>query len=313
MRMRTTTTTAIATTLVVALIAGCGGGNEKKSDPASQRGGSVEEQLGFDQADSPEARAKIETDIAACMKAEGLEYTPVDPITKLAALTGKSNISDEDFDRQFGYGIATLYGRGTPQSDPNARIRASLSPADQRAYDRALTGGKPEQTFVRAADTGDYSGLGGCTKQATEGLFGSAELLTTLQRKKDELDEAILQDQRVVRAFEAWTRCVRDRTGETFEDSEDVEVDIQNRLAAIVGPLPPGESAPGEFASHVAKRPVDQRALAALRQLEVEFAAADIACEDKHITKVEDVVTKEKEKVFLDANAELLRRVKPGG
>ena len=304
------TTIALATTFLVALTAGCGSGSETKSVPATQRGASVESQLGFDQADSPQTRARIETDIATCMKAEGLEYTPVDPIARLAALTGRSNISDEDFDRQFGYGIATLYGRATPQSDPNARIYARLGAADQRSYNRVLTGGKPDQTFVRAADTGDYSGLGGCTKKATERLFGSSALLTTLQRKKDELDESIVQDQRMVRAFAAWTRCVRDRTGQTFEDSEDVEVDIQDRLAAIVGPLPPGESAPGEFASHVAERPVDQSALAALRQLEVKFAAADIACEEQHITRVEKIVTKDKEKAFLDENAELLRRIR---
>lgn len=155
----------------------------------------------------------------------------------------------------------------------------------------------------------DFSSLGGCTKEATDRLFGGSELLLTLQRKLDELDEAVLEDQRIVRAFEAWRRCVRDKTGETFEDSEDIELEIQRRLAEIVGPLPAGESAPGEFASHTPEGPVDQGALAELRQLEVQFASADVACEEEHIVPVEEVVQEEKEKEFREANAELLRRV----
>ena len=294
------------------LVAGCGGSDEESADTPSG-GGSVEEQLGFGRADSPDAQAKAENEIAACMRAQGFEYIPVDPVAAQAALTGKSNLNDEDFDKQFGYGIATLYGRGTPQSDPNARIRQGLSAPDLRAYDRALSGGQPEQTFFRAADTGDFSQLGGCTKQAADKLFGGSELLTTVQRKLDELDEAVLEDQRMVRAFEAWRACVRDKTGQTFEDSEDVELDIQRRLAAIVGPLPPGESAPGEFASHTPEGPVDETALGALRQLELEFAGADLACEDEHIAPVEDAVQAEKEKAFRDSNAELLRRMQGAG
>ena len=96
-------------------------------------------------------------------------------------------------------------------------------------------------------------------------------------------------------------------------DSEDVEPDIQRRLAAIVGPLPPGESAPGEFASHTPEGPYDRATLAALRRLELEFASADVACEEKHIVPVEDVVQAEKERAFREANADLLGRVQGAG
>jgi len=302
----------VAALAACALLGGCGGGDDKSAKSAPEAG-SVEEQLGFSQAGDPAAQARAEEQIAACMKNQGFEYTPVDPVARQAALTGKSGISDEEFDKQFGYGIATLYGRGTPQSDPNARIRDSLGPADQRAYDKAFTGGQPGQTFFRAADTGDFSQLGGCTKKAADALFGGSELLNVLQRKLDELDEAVLEDQRMVRAFEDWRRCVRDKTGETFEDSEDVELYIQQRLEEIVGPLPPGESAPGEFAALTPDRPIDQAALTRVRRLELKFADADVTCEDEHIEPVEDKVQEEKEKQFREDNAELLRRVKPGG
>lgn len=151
------------------------------------------------------------------------------------------------------------------------------------------------------------------SSQAADRLFGGSELLTVLQRNLDELDEAVLEDQRMVRAFEEWRRCMRDRTGERFEDSEDVELEIQGRLARIVGPLPPGESAPGEFAALTPEGPYDPAALTRLRRLELKFADADVTCEEEHNEPVEDVVQKEKEKQFREDNAELLRRVKPGG
>jgi len=288
------------------LLSGCGGGGSSKAAPEPP---SVEEQLGFSQAGEPAAQAKVEEQIAACMKEQGFEYTPVDPVARQAALTGRSGISDDEFDKQFGYGISTLYGRASQQSDPNARIRASLAPADQRAYDKALTGGDPGQTFFRAADTGDFSRLGGCTKRAADALFGGSQLLDILQRKLDELDEAILEDQHMVRAQEAWRRCMRDRTGQAFEDSEAVELEIQRRLAEIVGPLPEGESAPGEFAALTPESPIDTAALTRLGRLELKLADADVTCEEKHIVPIEDAVQQEKEKQFREDNAELLRRI----
>ena len=301
----------IAVAVAVSLTA-CGGSGEKTAKPVSQ-GGSVEDQLGLTQSGIEAAQARIETDIATCMRQEGFQYTPVDPVAARAALTGKSNLSDEEFQAQFDYGIATLYGRASPQSDPNGRIRASLTAADQRAYDVALSGGKPEQTFFRAADTGDFSQLGGCTKRATDGLLGGTRLVTTIQRKLDELDDSILEDQRVVSAYAAWTRCVRDRTGESYEDSEAIEVDVTKRLEAIVGTLPEGEPAPGAFAAATPAGPVDAGALDELRRLEVELSDADVACEEKHIVPVEDAVRAEKERGFREVNADLLRKVKPLG
>jgi hypothetical protein len=310
--MRTNRMSAAIATLAAMFAVACGGGGEKTAKPVSQ-GGSVEDQLGLTQSGIEAAQATVETDIAACMRAQGFQYTPVDPVAARAALTGKSNLSDEEFQAQFGYGIATLYGRASPQSDPNGKVRQSLTPADQRAYDAALSGGKPEQTFFRAADTGDFSQLGGCTKRATDKLLGGTRLVTTLQRKLDELDDSILEDQRMVRASEAWTRCVRDKTGATYEDSEAIEIDVTKRLEAIVGTLPAGEPAPGAFASAAPAETYDPAALDELRRLEVELSNADVTCEEKHIVPVEDKVRAEKERVFREANADLLRTVKPLG
>ncbi|MEA2195260.1 MAG: hypothetical protein QOG42_1694, partial [Solirubrobacteraceae bacterium] len=223
-----------------------------------------------------------------------------------AALTANPNTSHEEYERTYGHGIATLYGRGSAQSDPNARIRAQLGDADRRAYDRTLNGGRPEQTFAYAVDNGDFSGLAGCTKKATDEAFGGTRLLTTLQRALDDLDESILADSRMVRAQEAWSRCMRAATGEDFEDSEAVEDTIRKRLEQVVGEvLAPGQVAsPGSY---------DPAALAELQRLEVAWTRDDLACEEKYISDVEDKVRGEKEARFRDENAELLRQVRPLG
>lgn len=221
-------------------------------------------------------------------------------------MTGKPDMSDEEFEKQFGYGITTLYGRGTEQTDPNSRIRARLGSADLRAYDLALSGANADQTFALAIDTGDFTQLGGCTKRATDEVLGGTQLLATLQRKLDELDESIVTDQRMVRAVEAWMTCMRDATGESFEDSEAVEDSIMKRSEAVVGPaLPPGQVAPeGSY---------DKAALAELQRSEVDLSTKDVACERKHITPTEEKVRTEKETRFREQNADLLRQVKPLG
>lgn len=294
-----------ATALIgVVLLAGCG--SDPPAKKTSEVGGSIEDQLGFTRKGITAAQAKVENRIAACMKEQGFDYIPADPVAQQAALTGKPNMSDAEFEQEFGYGISTLFGRGNPQSDPNERIRASLSGPDKTAYEQALTGGKPDQTFFHAVDTGDFSELGGCTKQATDEAFGGTELLTTLQRKLDELDDSILADQRMVKANEAWTSCMRSATGSSYEDAEAIEDEIRTAFEKIVG----GPVTPGQVA---AEGSYDKAALSALQRKEVEVANKDIACEKKHITPVEDVVRKEKETVFRDQNATLINSIKPLG
>jgi len=301
---------ALVTIACLCLLAGCGGSSDKASTTstaAQAGGGTVEDQLGFTSGGIAAASAKVENSIASCMKAEGFDYIPVDPVAAQTALTGRANLSDEEFEKQFGHGISTLYGRGTAQSDPNAAIRSRLGEADRAAYDRALSGGRPEQTFVLAIDNADFTELGGCTKTATDEVLGGTRLLQTLQRKLDELDEAIVADQRMVRAREAWRTCFKAATGQEQEDSESIEEGLAERFEEIVGSVvPPGQVAPEGT-------DVDMQALRRLQQDELELTAADIACEDKHIAKVEEKVQAEKEARFRNDNAELLRTVKPLG
>ena len=130
-------------------VAGCGG-DENSNEPPQE----LEDTLGFGGDTAKEVQSSVENRIRDCMRAQGFDYQPVDPFAQQQALTGKARITDEEFTRQFGYGISTLFGKGNQQSDPNERIRRSLSSADRAAYDRALGGDNPGVTFSEAVDSG---------------------------------------------------------------------------------------------------------------------------------------------------------------
>ena len=287
--------------LLAGLLLGCGGNGKAGDQPLE-----IEEQLGFSTSSpgSVERQSRVENAIRDCMRAQGFDYTPVDPQARQQALTGKANMTDEEFLKQFGYGISTLFGRGTKQSDPNDAIRKSLSAADRAAYDRALGGDNPNATFAEALDSGDFSELGGCTKQAGDAAFGGPDVLNAVVGKLDELDQRIVEDQRMVKATEKWSTCMAEK-GFRYSESDAIDEDLSKRFAAIVSGARPGvtSAAPGTQ--------YDRAALAALQRDEVQIATADLACEKEHITPVEEVVRPQYERQFRRDNGTLIARVRP--
>jgi hypothetical protein len=156
-------------------LAACGGG-ERGDGGREQRGGGrerapapvveLEDQLGFSSAGILEQQTRVEASIRDCMRQNGFDYVPIDPFAQQTIVSKAARLSDEDFINQFGYGISTLWGRGSGREvDPNERIRAGLGAADRKAYDRVLWGDHPRVTFVDAVDSGDLTRLGGCTRK----------------------------------------------------------------------------------------------------------------------------------------------------
>ena len=284
----------------LALLAGCSGGGDAGAEVPP-----LEEQLGFDEAGILARQSQAENLIRDCMKAEGFDYVPVDPAAQQAQLVGRPGMSKEDFEKQFGYGITTLYEQRREQAvaGPNETIRNSLGEAERKAYDRALYGDDPTATFVEALDTGDFTRLGGCIKQATDQVFGGTEVLQTLQSKLDELDERILADPRMVKAVGQWSECMRAEGFDGLDEPEEVDVVLQRKLGSIVG-------SPDEAVSGSGDEPAyDRAALAALQRQEVAMVTADISCEQRHIASVEEKVAAEYEAAFREQNAALLTKV----
>jgi hypothetical protein len=278
--------------VAVLMIAGCG------SDGGSDSGGqSVEEELGFETAGILQRQVKAENLIRDCMAAKGFEYVPVDPVAQQADLVGQTGLSDEDFEAQFGYGLTTLYEQRKQFVDgPNEAIRNSLTESERVAYDQTLYGDDTTATFSIALDTGDYSRLGGCVKEATAEVFGGVEVLQSLQEQLDALDERIIADTRMVEAISNWSACMRE-AGFELPEPEQVDVVLLSKLEAIVGPA--GSENPD----------YDRAALAELQQEEVTMVAADLDCEEEHIIPVEEEVRVEYETAFREENADLLSKV----
>jgi len=258
----------------------------------------IEDQLGFDQTGIQARQAKAETLIRDCMKAQGFDYVPVNPAEQQAALTGVHGMSEADFNKQFGFGITTLYDKqASAGAGPNERIRAALDAAGRSAYDRALRGEHPDADFQTALDNGDYSRLGGCTKTAAEQVFGGLDNLATLNTKLEALAEKILADKRMVAAVAAWSTCMADAGFADLHYQDEVDALLRQRLAKIVGP------------PDARLTDYDHAALAVLQRDEVAMVNADIRCEGKHVFPVDDQVRGDYERAFREANADLLAKV----
>jgi hypothetical protein len=280
---------ATATLVVGAmlLVVGCSSGGGANDDFTP-----VEEELGFERDGIALRQAKAENIIRDCMRAQGFpQYTPVPE-------PPGSTLSDEEYEKQFGYGITTLYDK-TDAGEANQQARDALSPAEQAAYDRTLYGDDPTATFADAVDNGDFTRVGGCTKQATDQIFGGAEVVQSLQTKLDALDDRILADPRMVKAIAKWSECMQDAGYDDLFTPDEVDVVLHSKLEAIVGP--PENPKPD----------YDRAALTALQGEELALVAADVKCEAKHIEGVEQKVREEFEATFREQNADLISKVPP--
>ena len=282
------------------LLAGCGG----SESPAEEVG--IDEQLGMDEEGLLVRQKQAENLIRDCMKTQGFDYVPVDPVAQRAALVGVSGMSSEDFEKQFGYGITTLYEQRLSQTGagPNKDLRDRLGEADRAAYDRGLYGDDPTATFDVALDSGDFTRLGGCTRTAAEEVFGGTAVLQTLQTKLDELDEKIFADARMVKAIAQWSQCMREAGYPGLSEPDELDAVLEQKLEDIVGPPEERKTpAPGQ------EPDFDRAALAALQREEVTMVAADIDCEKKHLAEVEEDVAVEYEREFREENADILVKV----
>jgi hypothetical protein len=280
-------------TVTSMLLAGCGGGGGTGTSNQS-----IDEQIGLDTDVLAQRQTVVENVIRNCMKAQGFDYVPVDPVSQQAALTGVRGMSKDDFEKQFGYGITTLYEQRLQQAatGPNQRIRDALAPTDRRAYDRTLYGTDTTATFAQALDSGDFSVLGGCVRKGAEKVFGGAAVLDALTGKLNALDERIKQDARMVDAIDGWSRCMRN-AGYDLQDPDQLDVSLTQQLDDIVGPP---EARDPDY---------DRAALNALGREEVAIVESDKRCEERHIAAVEEKVRVEYEREFRSGNQGLLSKV----
>lgn len=280
---------------VLALLTACGGGGEGEEDEPE----SIDETIGLDEEGVLQRQVQAENVVRDCMKARGFNYVPVDPTQRRAQLLGSAGLSPEDFERQFGYGITTLVEQNRRLLAEQAAA-AGVAEADRPAFDRALYGERTDATLFEALDAGDFARLGGCSREAAAQVFGGEEVIQSLQTELEELEQRVATDPRMVAAVKEWSACMR-AAGHDLARPDEVDSTLSAKLEAIVGP--PERSA--------AVAAYDQAALAALQREEIALVAADLACEEEHLSEVEDKVQVEAEEDFREENADLLARIPP--
>lgn len=228
----------------------------------------------------------VEALIATCMSDAGFEYVPVDVTTMLELgkwVHADPNMSREEYKTKWGYGVSIRTDNPTRDialGAQNLRIYADLSEPDQIAYDRTLFGDDTDAVFAIVLDDEDFSGTGGCTKQAIDAVFPTEMLAGTFVNPKDILVES---DPRVIKADEQWLDCMGEG-GYDYEDQDEIIEEYGEQFDVVTnGEDPDTLTGP---------------ALDALHQLqgdEIAVALKDLQCQ---LDFVDDVIREVEIEIF---------------
>ncbi len=202
------------------------------------------EEFGLTQRELVQAVAKVEGLISQCMRGEGFSYLAVDYTTVRRGMSADKHlpgVSEEQFIKQYGFGVTTLYTGEPPQlakgyspgkvglGERNIEIYQKLSSADQVAYNRTLFGDNVGATFAIGLETENFSMTGGCTRKAIEQVFKPEQVKANYYNPKDALINKHPKMQAALRAYAAEMR----KAGFTYTHPDDVETDVRARLAAL--------------------------------------------------------------------------------
>ncbi|WP_089729834.1 hypothetical protein [Candidatus Thiosymbion oneisti] len=211
------------------------------ADPAPRPG---TEEFGLTPRELVQAIDRVEALIAKCMRGQGFEYVAADYTTVRKGMSADKTLpgmSEEDFIDRYGFGVSTFYTGQAPQlsagyspakiglGERNVGIFKNLSAADQVAYNRALFGENPGESFAVAIEGENFSRTGGCTRDAIGQVFTEDQLQASYYNPKDAL---INKDPRMRKALRKYAAQMR-TMGLDYNHPDEVEPDIRERLAAL--------------------------------------------------------------------------------
>jgi len=244
-----------------------------------------------DLGDAVDQHTAMEEDVAACMRALGFEYTPVDLAAQVDVVTAYDLGLDRgtrEYAEAFGYGITTddmgFYALTAARADdPNAAYVASLTGAARAEYEAALWGDPDADPFDPDADRG-------CSGKAQDRVYlrvtaTDAVDPEALFAEEALLREAILTDDRVVARHADWAGCMADAGYPGLADPGDnlitgdamlrVREEFDARLVALQAEVPAEVDDPSARAALAALA-----ARAELADREVAMAVADHDCRE---------------------------------
>lgn len=212
--------------------------------PAQAPPGLGTEEFGLTPRELVQAIERVEELISRCMREDGFQYFAADHATVRAGMAADKRlpgVSEAEFIRRYGFGLATLYTGEPPQlkagyspgrvglGERNVQYFRSLSPADQAAYNRALLGENTNVTFAIALEMENFASTGGCTRKAVEQVFKPEQLSASYYNPQDAL---INNDPRMRAALREFTKEMK-KAGFDYNHPDEVEPDIRARLAAL--------------------------------------------------------------------------------
>jgi hypothetical protein len=238
-----------------------------------------------------------------------------------------------------------------PMEDPNWERVEAMSEAEREAYYEALHGSFDDEHYEIEYDeeTGEeyhvsYGFGGGCEGEAHEEVYGGGgdreevdELWEQLEPAYEALYERIQADPRIVEWNEEWVACMA-AAGYDYSAPDDmydaVWQEFDQRLEEILGPdggyVDPFEGwSEADIAAFFEERTqdeidaffreadaqrqsnVDQEALAALQQEEIELAVTDFECRGGQSSwELYDEVSRSYEADFIAENRQLLEQLR---
>jgi hypothetical protein len=253
------------------------------------------EEYGFSPRQLVQAIERTEQLISQCMREQGFQYVAADHDTVRAGMSADKRVpglSEEQFTRQFGFGISTTYTGAPPQlatgyspakvglGEQNVAYFQGLPPTGQAAYNHALLGEPGNPTFAVALEQELLSQTGGCTRKAVEQVFKPEHLTATYYNPQDTL---INKDRRMKAALAVYAREMK-KAGFEFSHPDEVERDIRARLAALTDN--------GRIS--VDRMNQDQKtALKRLQDFERAVAVKSVKLQDEILTPVEEKIQQE--------------------
>ena len=254
------------------------------------------EEFGLSPRELVQAIEKTEELIARCMRDQGFQYIAADYNTVRAGMSADKHLpglSEEEFVRRHGFGVATFYTGLAPQltsgynparvglGERNIEIFRALAPADQVAYNYALLGEDVSATFAVALEIEDLSRTGGCTRTAVSQVFKADQLKPTHYNPQDAL---INKDPRMKAALGHWAREMRKAGFDMYNHPDEIERDLRNRLNALTegGKLLVNKMSPDQ-----------KNALRKLQDLERTVAAKSFKLQEEVLAPVEERIQKE--------------------
>lgn len=241
-RVKGKSSVLLSVALIACLVAGCEAesGNPKDMERPQKGevvGGAGEQVRDLTVAEEVEVDRAEEELVENCMERQGHPYWPAPVASVAERKAGAYVVDDVEWARRYGYGrpfdIAAEKAR---RSHPNVTYHNALPEQERIRYSRALDGDFDDAISVGLPSGGTIrTPREGCHVEAQERLYGDYPTWFRVKKTVTGLTPLyvpqILQDERLVTAVKAWSRCMNE-SGNPFGSPDEIR---QKRESLVKG------------------------------------------------------------------------------